>query len=71
MDIGLSIRTTEALSLIGIFQYYRDMWHRLSLILVPLTNASGGPEVIKILWNDSLEDTFKELKRMVSSENSY
>ena len=37
-------------------------------ILAPLKEAASGPKGIKILWNDVLESSFKELKRMLSSE---
>ena len=50
------------------FQYYRDMWPRRSHILAPLTEVASGPKGIKILWNDALESSFKELKQMVSTE---
>ena len=44
------------------------MWPRWSHILAPLTEAARGPKGRKISWNDALEDSFKELKRMVSAE---
>ena len=49
-------------------QYYRDIWPRQSHILAPLTEAASGPKGRKILWNDALESSFKELKRIVSAE---
>ena len=42
------------------------MCPRRSHLLAPLTEADSGPKGKKILWNDALEDSFKELKRMVS-----
>ena len=59
MDIGRPATTNEAISLIGMFQYYRDMWPRRSHILAPLTEATRGPKGGKILWNDALESYFK------------
>ena len=44
------------------------MWPRRSHILAPPTEAYSGPKGIKILWNDALESSFKELKCMVSAE---
>ena len=44
------------------------MWPRRSHVLAPLTEAASGPKGRKILWNDTLENYFKELKRMVSAE---
>ena len=49
-------------------QYYRDMWSRRSHVLAPLTEVDSGPKGRNILWNDALESSFKELKRMVSAE---
>ena len=44
------------------------MWTRRSHVLAPLADAASGPKGRKILWNDTLESSFKELKRVVSSE---
>ena len=44
------------------------MWPRQSHVLKPLKEADSGPEGIKILWNDALESSFKELKCMVFDE---
>ena len=49
-------------------QYYRDMWNRRSHVLDPITEAASGPKGRKIFWNDALENYFKELKHMVSTE---
>ena len=49
-------------------QYYRDMLPRRSHILALLKEAAIGPKCRKILWNDTLESSFKEIKRMVSTE---
>ena len=37
-------------------------------ISASLKEASSGPKGRKILWNDALDNFFKELKRMVSAE---
>ena len=44
------------------------MWPRRSHILYPLTEAPSVPKGRKILWNDELERSFKELKRTVSTD---
>ena len=44
------------------------MWPRRSHILAFLTGAASDPKGGKILWNDALESSFKELKNMVSAE---
>ena len=68
MDLGITYTNTEAKSLIGMVQYYRDMCPRWYNILAPLTEAASDPKGRKILWNYALENSFKELKRMVSAE---
>ena len=45
-----------------------DMWPRWSHILFPMAEVASGPKGRNILWNDSLEEPFKELKCMVSTE---
>ena len=49
-------------------QYYRDVWPRGSQILALLAEAARGPKGRKILWNDAIEISFKDLNRMVSAE---
>ena len=44
------------------------MWPRRYRILDPLIEEARAPKGRKILCNDALEDSFKELKCMVSSE---
>ena len=46
MDIRQPATTTEARVLIGMFQYYKDMWPRRSHILAPLIEADSGPKGI-------------------------
>jgi hypothetical protein len=55
-------------AIIGLVQYYRDMWRRQSHILSPLTEVSSGPKNKKLVWNDEQKSAFLELKRMVSKE---
>ena len=54
MDLGRPSTTTEAGALIGMFQYYRDMWTRWSHVLSTLIEAASGPIGKIILWNDAL-----------------
>ena len=60
--------TTEARSIIGMVQYYGDMCPIRSHTLAPLTESASGSKSRKIIWEDPLEDSFKELKRMVYYE---
>ena len=68
IDLDRPSATTKVRELIGMFQYYRDMWPRRSHILAPLTEAARGPKGRTIFWNEALEIYFKELKCMVSLE---
>ena len=43
-DLGRPATTTEARALIGMFQYYRNMWPRWSHVLAPFTEAASGPK---------------------------
>ena len=47
---------------------YRDILLRRSNVLAPLTEAYSVPKGRKILCNGALEDSFKGINRMVSSE---
>ena len=49
-------------------QYYIYMWPRRAHVFAPLTEVASGPKGRKMLWNDALDISFKELKRKVSSE---
>ena len=61
--------STKVRRLIGIVQYYRDLWPRRSHILAPLTEAAAGKtKRAKIKWTDELERAFLEMKKMVSKE---
>ena len=68
MDLRQTPTTTEARGLIGMVQYCRDMWLIRSHILATMTEAANGPKYRKLLWNDALEISFKEPKRVVSAE---
>ena len=68
MDLEQPTTTTEARALIGMVHYYRGIWPRQSQILDPMTEAANGPKVRKIIWNDALEESFKELNHIVYTE---
>ena len=55
MDLERPKITTEVKSLLGMVQYYRDMWNSCSHILKPITTDSSGSKGAKIIWNDDLE----------------
>ena len=69
MDIERPKTTIDVESLIGMVQYYRDMWKSHSHILAPLTEAIRGPKGSKITWTDELEQAiYNNLKEMVSAD---
>ena len=68
MDLVRPSTTTGARAIIGMVQYYRDMWPRRSHALDTMIEAASGPKDRKILWNDALESSFKQLKCVVSAE---
>ena len=49
VDLGWPATTTEAQALLGMVQYYRDMWTRRSHILAPLVEAAIGHKGKKIV----------------------
>ena len=59
---------TEVRRLIGMVQYYRDLWPRRSHLLEPFTAISSGKKGTKIKWTEGLETAFQQIKGMVSQE---
>ena len=59
---------TELRALIGMVQYYMNMWPRWYHALALLIEVAISPKGRKILWNYALEESFKELNHMVSAE---
>ena len=59
---------TEVRRLIGMVQYYQDLWPRRSHILEPFTAISSGKKGAKIKWSTELETAFTQVKAMVSQE---
>jgi len=69
MDMTRPTTGTEVRRLIGIVQYYRDLWPRSGHILAPLTEAAAGKtKRARIKWTDELERAFLEMRKMVSKE---
>ena len=68
MDLGRPTTTTEVRDLVGMVQYYRDMWPRWSHLLAPLVEAVRVPKGRTIFCNDDLEAALHELKILVSAE---
>ena len=68
MDLRWPNTTIEAQALSGIVHYYRDMLPRQSHTLAPMIEVASFPKGRIILWNDAQEDSFMEIKQMVSAE---
>jgi hypothetical protein len=55
--------------LIGLVQYYRDLWERRAHILAPFSNLiKGATRNGPIIWTDELEKAFLQLKKMVVTD---
>jgi hypothetical protein len=67
-NIAPPTTVTEVRRLIGMVQYYRDLWQRRSHLLEPFTAISSGKKGTKITWTPELEAAFKKVKDMVSQE---
>lgn len=60
--------TTEVRRLVGMVNYYRDVWRGRSHILGPLTELASGKKNKKIVWNDECERAFQDIKKLVAQE---
>ena len=54
-------------SLLGMIQFYRDMWQRRSHILAPLTDLVGKGKK-KINWTNIHQKAFDEMKKVMAKE---
>ena len=69
IDLAKPQTTKEMKSLIGMIQFYRDMWKRRSHILSPLIKASSGKKgKTKIKWTPALDGAFIQANQMISQE---
>ena len=59
---------TEVRRLIGMVQYYRDLWPKRAHILEPFTSISSGKKGKKITWTPELETAFDKVKQMVCQQ---
>ena len=55
--------------LIGMIQFYRDMWKRYSHILSPIIDsASGKKRKTPAIWTRAMDEAFIQVKQMISEE---
>ena len=66
-DLGISTTITEAKQLIGMLYDNRHMRLRILHVLVLMTEVSSRYKCRKLIWNNEIEVSFKELKRIVST----
>ena len=67
MDIGIPATKTEARVIIGMVQYYWVMWRIRLNVLTSLKKADGRPKGSKLLCNNKLDVSYKELNKRTSS----
>ena len=68
LELERPTTTTELRKLIGMVNYYRDMWKGRSHVLGPLTELASGKKNKKITWTENQEKAFQDVKRLVAQE---
>ena len=68
MDIRKPTTTIEVWGLIRKAQHYREIWIQILHVLGPLTKVASRAIVSKILQNNNLEVSFKDINQMVSDK---
>ena len=58
----------ELRHLIGMVNYYRDMWLRYTHMLTPFTALSSSSRKHKIKWMPELDIAFKQLKAVIAKD---
>ena len=78
LNLGVPSNVHEVRRILGIIQYYRDMWLFRSHMLAPLTDLISTKYLVstkeknnklhKIVWNSKYQKAFDEMKLLVSRE---
>ena len=69
LDLKRPSTAKEMKSLIGMIQFYRDMWQRRSHILSPLIDAAAGKKSkSSIIWTKEMDEAFIKVKQMIAEE---
>ena len=67
IDLTKPQTAKEMKSLIGMIQFYRDMWKCRSHILSPLIKAASGKQgKTKIKWTPVMDEAFTQAKNMIT-----
>ena len=67
LDLQPPTTLKQLRSLLGMVQFYRDMWQRRSHILAPLTDLVGKGKK-KLAWTDIHQKAFDEMKSVMAQE---
>jgi hypothetical protein len=68
LNIATPKTTTDVRRLVGMVQYYRDMWRSRSHIMAPLTELSKGKKGQPIKWMQEHEDAFQAIKKVITQD---
>ena len=77
LNLAVPRTVRDVRRILGIIQYYRDLWPRRSHTLVPLTDLVSTKDVDsnkkrdklrKIVWTETCQKAFDEMKRLVCRE---
>ena len=73
LDLEAPTNVKQTRRVLGIIQYYRDIWEKRSHILAPLTNLVAGQNKnsktkTKFIWTDECQRAFNDLKKIVARD---
>jgi hypothetical protein len=68
LNIATPKSATDVCRLVGMIQYYRDMWRSRSHIMAPLTELSKGKKGQPIKWMPEHEDAFRAIKKVITQD---
>ena len=79
LDLSPPSNVKELCRVLGVIQYYRDLWGKFSHLLTLLTDLVGeceqtktqlksGTKTAKWYWNETHQETFDVIKKLVTSD---
>ena len=60
----------ELNSLLGMVQYYRDIWPKRSHILAPLIDSSSSKNKKQLIWTKEMDKAFIQMKQIIAQETA-